>query len=49
MEPADDSYYTIAAPAEAIYKDKGSKFLAYAWPVTDERQIRDALDGLRKR
>ena len=37
MEPADDSYYTIAAPAEAIYKDKGSKFLAYAWPVTDER------------
>ena len=43
MEPADDSYYTIAAPAEAIYKDKGSKFLAYAWPVTDERQIRDAL------
>lgn len=49
MEPADDSYYTIAAPAEAICKDKGSKFLAYAWPVTDERQIREALDGLRKR
>ena len=29
MEPADDSYYTIAAPAEAIYGDKGSKF----WPM----------------
>ncbi len=44
-----DSYKTIAAPAEAVFKDKGSKFLAYAWPVSDEEQVRGHLDALRKK
>lgn len=44
-----DSYNTIAAPAEAVFKDKGSKFLAYAWPVTDEQQVKPHLDALRKK
>ena len=38
--PADDTYLTIEAPAEAIYKEKSSKFLAFAYPVAGEEEIR---------
>ncbi len=44
-----DSFLTISAPAEAIYKEKSSKFLAYAYPVRSEEEIRELLDALRKR
>ena len=43
-----DSYLTIAAPAEAVYKERSSKFLAYAYPVTSEEQIKEILDALHK-
>lgn len=50
MTPAaDDTYLTIEAPAEAIYKEKSSKFLAFAYPVTHEEEIRGRLEALRKR
>lgn len=50
MTPAaDDTYLTIEAPAEAIYKEKSSKFLAFAYPVADEEEIRGRLEALRKR
>ena len=42
-----DSYHTLAGPAEAIYKEKSSKFLAYAYPVESEEEIRTLLDALR--
>lgn len=45
----EDSYLTIASAAEAVYKEKSSKFLAYAYPVQSEEQIRDILESLRKR
>ncbi|MDE6858173.1 MAG: YigZ family protein, partial [Alistipes sp.] len=45
----EDSYLTIDAPAEAVYKERSSKFLAYAYPVTSEEQIREHLESLRKR
>lgn len=43
-----DSYLTIVAPAEAVYKERSSKFLAYAYPVTSEEQIKEILDALHK-
>lgn len=49
MSEANDTYLTIAAPAEAALRERSSKFLAYAWPVTDEEQIRQHLESLRKR
>lgn len=49
MESITDTYLTLRSEAEALYKDKGSKFLAYAYPVSDEETIRDHLDRLRKR
>lgn len=45
----EDSYLTIRGEAEARNKDKGSKFLAYAFHVENEEQIREHLDTLRKK
>ena len=39
-----DSYITISTPGEAIYKEKGSKFLAFAFHIDDE----DEADAIRK-
>ncbi len=44
-----DTYLTLAAPAEIIYKEKSSKFLTYAWHVTTAEEVKELLDGLRKR
>ncbi len=49
MESVNDSYLTIEGEAEAIYKQLSSKFIAYAYHVTSEEQIRLLLDTLRKR
>ena len=46
---AEDSYLTIAAPADAASRERSSKFLAYAYPVRTEEEIRERLDALRKR
>lgn len=44
-----DTYRTIAAPAEAAIRERSSKFLTYAYPVTDAAQVKPLLDELRKR
>jgi uncharacterized YigZ family protein len=43
-----DSYHTISAPATGEFKDRGSKFIAYAWPVRSEEEALAYLEGLRK-
>lgn len=48
MAEIKDSYLTIAEPAEAIYKERSSKFLTYAYPVESEDEIKILLDALRK-
>ncbi len=44
----DDTYRTIAGPAEGLYKEKGSKFLAFAFPVGSADEVKGHLDSLRK-
>jgi len=44
----DDTYKTIKARSEGIYKEKGSKFIAVAFPVTTENEVKEALTLLRK-
>jgi uncharacterized YigZ family protein len=44
----EDTYLTIGTIAEGLYKDKGSKFIAYAFPVSSEQQIKHHLSDLRK-
>jgi uncharacterized YigZ family protein len=45
----NDSYITIAAPSQGVYRAKGSRFLASACPVRSEAEIKQYLDGLRKK
>lgn len=42
----DDTYQSIAQPAEGFFKDKGSKFLAYAYPVENDPQAKEHLSDL---
>lgn len=42
------TYKTIAAKSEGYFKDKGSKFLAFAWPVCSEKETKEILDRLKK-
>ena len=44
----DDTYKTLAGPAEGLYKEKGSKFLAFAYPVHNLDEIKAHLEQLRK-
>ncbi len=45
----NDVYRTIEADAEALFKEKSSKFLCFAYPVTTEEQIREQLEVLYKK
>lgn len=42
-------YRTIEGQTEGIYKEKGSKFLAFAIPVKEEADVKARLDELRKK
>lgn len=43
-----ESYLTIESRVEALYKEKGSRFLAFAIPVFDLEQIKQELAALKK-
>lgn len=43
-----DSYQSISALSTGLFTDRGSKFYAFAWPVSTEDQIKEHLDSLRK-
>ena len=43
-----DTYLTISSVSEALYKDKGSKFYAFAYPVQTVEQIKEILAEKRK-
>ena len=43
-----DSYFTITEATQGLYKDRGSKFLAFAWPVKTEPEIKAHLHALKK-
>lgn len=43
-----DSYFTISSVAEALFKDKNSKFYAYCFPINTESQFKSILGNLKK-
>jgi len=44
-----DLYKTILSPSEEVlYKEKGSKFFGYAFPVISEEEVKEHLETLRK-
>ncbi|MDM1048385.1 YigZ family protein [Sphingobacterium hotanense] len=47
MSLFDDTYRTIAEPADGIFRDKGSKFIAYAYPFRDENKLKEIIAQLK--
>ncbi len=41
-------YQTIKAPTEGVYKEKGSKFIAYAFPIHSRAEATDRLNDVKK-
>ncbi len=48
MADHDSSFITIETPTESLYKDKGSKFFGYAYPVKTEEEVKEIIESLRK-
>ena len=43
-----DTYLTITQPSEGLFKEKGSKFLSFAFSVRTEEEIKNILASIRK-
>lgn len=43
-----DTYQTISTPSIGEYKEKGSKFIAYAFAVHLEEEVKEKVDSLKK-
>ena len=43
----DDTYKTIKTSSEGTYRDKGSKFIAYLYPIKSENEIKDIVSTLK--
>lgn len=48
MPVTDDYYYTIERSSTAEFKDRGSKFIAYAFPVADVNDFKEKLAAIKK-
>lgn len=44
-----DSYLTVENRAETLYKEKGSKFFSFVFPVKDITEVKSILDELKKK
>lgn len=47
-ENIKDTYSSIAAPSRGLFKDNGSRFIAFAYPVETEAQIKEIVASLKK-
>lgn len=41
------SFKTIKKPSQGLFKERGSKFLSFAYPVNNEEEIKEILGTLR--
>ncbi len=44
----NDTYKSIAEPAEGLFKDNGSRFIALAYPVESEAEVKEIVQRLKK-
>jgi uncharacterized YigZ family protein len=44
----EDTFKTIEKPSEGLFKDKGSRFISFAFPVNSEEEIREIIQSIRK-
>ena len=45
---AKDTYNSIEAPSEGLFKDNGSRFIAKAYPVESEEEIKQIVAAIKK-
>ena len=43
-----DSYKSIASEAKGLFKDNGSRFIAHAYPVETEEEVKEIVASLKK-
>ena len=43
-----DIYKSISTRGEGLFKDNGSRFIASAWPVESEMEVKEIVDSLKK-
>ena len=43
-----DKYSGIAEASQGLYRDKGSRFIGYAFPVTSEEEVKSLVDNIRR-
>lgn len=43
----NDTYQTITEASEGVFRDKGSKFIAYAYPIKSETEVKEITAKLR--
>ncbi len=43
-----NSYKTITSISQGLYKDKGSKFIALAYPIVSSEEVKEIISGLKK-
>ncbi|MBQ1905822.1 MAG: YigZ family protein [Bacteroidales bacterium] len=48
MPPIKDTYNSIGSPSRGLYKDQGSRFISFAYPVETEAQVKELVDSLKK-
>ncbi len=49
MDSLQDTYKTIITPSVGeIFKDRGSKFIGYAFPITHEDEVKEHIHTLKK-
>lgn len=47
MSLFEDTYLTIDQPSEGVFRDKGSKFIAYAYPFKQEKDLNQIIASLK--
>lgn len=43
-----DTYHTIEVPAQGEFRDRGSRFLGFTWPVKSESEVKQHLQQIKK-
>jgi uncharacterized YigZ family protein len=44
----EDTYFTIEEKVEGLYKEKGSRFISLAFPVSKEDEVKEILKDIKK-
>ena len=44
----EDTYFTIEEKVEGLYKEKGSRFISFAFPVSKEEEVKEIIKDIKK-